>query len=69
MTQTIEVTIPKAGIATGAKSMKFETKGFVGDTCKNATKALENMLGRVLQDSPTFEQIDPPMQEHLHEGG
>jgi hypothetical protein len=39
---------------TGHVSMK--TQGFEGTTCKDATRALEQGLGIVLSDKPSFDQ-------------
>jgi len=39
---------------TGQVSM--QTHGYEGQTCKDATKALEHELGIVLSDRPTFDQ-------------
>ena len=34
----------------------IRSEGFDGQTCKDATKALEQGLGVVLSDKPTFDQ-------------
>lgn len=51
----IEVIIPRDGISTGKRQVKFETKGFVGSTCKAASSFLEAALGTVTEDEPTNE--------------
>lgn len=48
MPQTITVTI-KNGKAT------VETQGFVGETCKDATRDLERAMGMTTADVPTPE--------------
>lgn len=65
----IEVTIPRAGISTGASTVKVEADGFVGDTCKNATDAIESAVG----SNRSYEEkahMEAPQQdvEHLREG-
>lgn len=48
-TPTITITVdPKGGVT-------VETKGFAGQACREATRALERALGQVLTDQPTAE--------------
>lgn len=54
MPKQIIVTVPRKGISTGQKTVKIEVDGFVGEACKNATKAVENAIGtnREYEDKP-----------------
>ena len=52
MPKRIEVIVPKKGISTGKSTLRFETKGFVGTQCQQATKFME-ALGQVVADEPT----------------
>ena len=54
--KTIEVTISAAGAAT------VETKGFAGTTCTDASKFLEQALGRTTADRKTVEYFRPAEQ-------
>lgn len=54
----IEVTIdPRGGV-------KVETSGFSGETCREATKALENRLGLVESETLTDEYHHEVEQNH-----
>ena len=48
--KTITIVVDKAG------QVSMQTHGYEGQTCKDATKALEQGLGVVLSDKPTFGQ-------------
>ena len=48
--KTITILIDKAG------QVSIQTNGFYGQHCKDATRALEQGLGIVLSDKPTFDQ-------------
>ena len=48
--KAITILIDKAG------QVSIQTNGFEGTNCKDATKALEQGLGVVLSDKPTFDQ-------------
>ena len=48
--KTITIVIDKVG------QVAVQTHGFDGQTCKDATRALEQGLGIVLSDKPTFDQ-------------
>ena len=48
--KTITILIDKTG------QVSMQTHGYEGQTCKDATKALERALGIVLSDRPTFDQ-------------
>lgn len=54
MAKRIEVIVPRKGISTGKSTLRFETKGFAGTTCQQATKFME-ALGVVVADEPTNE--------------
>ena len=46
----ISIIVDKVG------QVSMQAHGFDGQTCKDATKALEQGLGVVLSDKPTFDQ-------------
>jgi len=48
--KVITILIDKAG------QVSMQTHGFEGRSCKDATKAIEQGLGIVLSDKPTFDQ-------------
>jgi hypothetical protein len=48
--KTITIVIDKVG------QVAVQTHGFDGQSCKDATNALEQGLGVVLSDKPTFDQ-------------
>ena len=48
--KTITILIDKTG------QVSMQTNGFDGQSCKDATKAIERGLGVVLSDKPTFDQ-------------
>ena len=48
--KTITIVIDKVG------QVAIQTHGFDGQTCKDATRALEQGLGVVLSDKPTYDQ-------------
>lgn len=54
MAKRIEVIIPRKGLSQGQTTLAFETKGFVGTTCQQATKFME-ALGVVVADEPSNE--------------
>jgi hypothetical protein len=43
-------------------------EGFKGESCKNATAALEKALGKVVSDTPTSEMYEEQNQEFLGQG-
>ena len=51
--KTITIVIDKVG------QVAIQTHGFDGQTCKDATRALEQGLGVVLSDKPTYDQAIP----------
>ena len=55
-------------IKDGATSV--EAQGFKGSSCKEATKALENALGKVTSDEETSEmhEVEEERLEYLDEG-
>jgi hypothetical protein len=62
--QIIEVVISPTG-ETGV-----ETKGFVGNACRQATQFLEQSLGTSLGERLTTEFYQPePAQNHVQQGG
>jgi len=46
---TIEIIVSPIG------EIRLTTLGFFGETCRDASRALEASLGLVLQDTPTLE--------------
>ena len=48
--KTITILIDKTG------QINLQTHGYEGQTCKDATRVLEQGLGVVLSDKPTFDQ-------------
>ena len=48
--KTITILIDRTG------QVSMQTHGFEGKSCKDATKAIEQGLGVVLSDKPTFDQ-------------
>ena len=48
--KTITILIDKTG------QVSMQTNGFDGQSCKDATKAIERGLGVVLSDKPTYDQ-------------
>ena len=48
--KTITILIDKTG------QVSMQTNGFDGQSCKDATKAIERGLGEVLSDMPIFDQ-------------
>ena len=51
--KTITIVIDKVG------QVAIQTHGFDGQTCKDATRALEQGLGVVLSDKPHYDQPIP----------
>ncbi len=47
--KTIEIIIDAKGQA------RLETKGYSGDSCRDASRFIENALGQSLRDQPTTE--------------
>jgi hypothetical protein len=69
MPQTINVLIPRKGIARGESTVQVETQGFVGEACSLASAFL-NQLGVVQSDVATAEMYDVERaQEHLRRDG
>lgn len=68
-TQSIEVKIPLEGISTGKSAPTFMSAGFAGETCRDATRALSSLLGKVTSDVATGECLEEPNLEELNEGG
>ncbi len=64
MPKTITMKIPLHGISTGKAKIDIKTAGFTGASCLDATKAIQGILGRVDEDTPTDEMYD---QEEQHE--
>lgn len=62
--KTIEITVDKKG------NTKVETKGFVGGSCQDASKAFEQALGAVQNEQMTSEyfQTEGPHEIQAHNG-
>lgn len=43
--KSVSVIVPLKGISTGKSTIRIETSGYTGQSCKNATEALEKMFG------------------------
>jgi hypothetical protein len=70
MTQQIIMTVPRKGLSTNKTQSKFETRGFVGATCQQASDFLTKALGSAVADQPTAEMYDTEQNvERLSEGG
>ena len=48
--KSISIIVDKVG------QVAIQTQGFVGQSCKDATKAIEQRLGIVISDKPTYDQ-------------
>ena len=48
--KTIEIIVSPQG------ETRLETKGFVGASCQDASRFIENALGEMLSDQPTAER-------------
>lgn len=55
--KTIEITVDAKGEVT------VQTKGFVGASCRDATKSIEQALGIVQSDTPTAEMYQPQVAD------
>lgn len=66
----IKFSIPLKGIAMGKSAVKFETSGFQGQACTDATAAIQKMFGNVVSNEATAEMYeDNDQREHLNDGG
>ena len=63
MSKTIEITISPTG------ETRLETKGFVGSNCREASRTLEDALGKVCSVSLTaeFHDIASNIQNNLQQ--
>ena len=70
MAKTIKMNIPLNGLSEGKKKISFETDGFVGAACTDATKVFEDAIGSQEQQTlkDEFYQTEE-RQEFLNEGG
>lgn len=59
MSQTIEITVSPRG------ETRIETRGFVGPSCREATRALEAAMGVRISEQPTaeFHAVANPEQQ------
>ncbi len=51
----------------GGGQVNVQPVGYAGETCKDATKALEKALGKVIADTPTNEMYETTVDETLRE--
>lgn len=66
----IKFVIPLKGIASGKSPVSFETSGFQGTACTDATAAIQKMFGNVVSNEATAEMYEDNQQrEHLNDGG
>lgn len=70
MSKKIKMFIPLEGISKGTRKMTVETEGFQGESCRDATRALEEALGMNRHEEElTGEYYEPETRhEHLREG-
>lgn len=62
-TTTIEITVSPTGEST------VQTKGFTGSSCRDASRFIEQALGRTLTDKPTHEMYQTtPAQQGVRQG-
>jgi hypothetical protein len=61
--KTIEITVSPQGIT------KVQTKGFNGSSCNEASKFLEEALGKRLVEQRTAEFYQPQAAEQLQQQG
>lgn len=67
--KTVEITIPKRGLANGSKTIHIETSGFAGESCKDVTKIF-TQLGAVDSEEVKSEMYETESDvEWLSEGG
>jgi hypothetical protein len=61
----IEITVSPQG------QTSIQTRGFVGTTCREATRLLEQALGAVVADQPASEMYASASaeQQHIGQGG
>lgn len=65
----IFMTVPLHGLSKGESKIEITTEGFKGTACADATRAIEAILGRVREDTPTAEMFDTEEQhERLNNG-
>lgn len=58
MPKTIEIIVPRTGIAKGARRIQMEASGYTGTSCKNATDAFEKALGAVIEQTAKPEMYE-----------
>jgi hypothetical protein len=65
MSKTIEIIIAPDG------SSKIETKGFEGASCREASRFIEQALGKTVKETTTaeFYQMEQSLQHKQKEGG
>lgn len=67
----ITMLIPLRGLSKGERKMSIETAGFSGESCRDATKLLEEALGMTRENEELKSEFYEPEQRHeyLQEGG
>lgn len=65
----IKIIAPLKGISSGKAPVSFETNGFQGTACKDATAAISAMFANVISDESTNEMYeDNDQRERLSDG-
>ncbi len=52
----------------GGGNVSVTPTGYKGESCKDATAALEKALGKVTEDTPTDEMYQTEVDDTLYEG-
>jgi hypothetical protein len=62
----IKIIVPLKGVASGKAPVSFETSGFQGTACKDATAAISRMFANVVADEAKSEMFeDNEQREHI----
>lgn len=69
--KTIKMLIPLKGLSKGSRPLQVETEGFTGESCREATAALEEALGMNRESEELTEEYHATEErrEYLQEGG
>lgn len=69
LAREIKMTIPLRGISTGERFISYETNGFQGESCRDATKAFEQAVGATVDEELKSEFYETEQrQEFLTDG-
>ncbi len=70
MAKQIKAIIPLKGISEGKRQISFEADGFVGESCRDATKIFTDALGPQTDETVKDEMYDVEQRnEFLQDGG